>query len=136
MSANIDFGAKIKNLIERHGDTYEEAAKKVGSNRSTVNRWTRQKDVDTRVLKQLCTGYKITMSYFLSESANYTQSQNQINGGINAQGEKIMQYQNLGNNEGQSIKESADYKILIERLKSCEEKNALLEKIVGIYEKK
>ncbi len=136
MSFELDFGLKIKRLIESNKETYEQAAQRLGSNRSTVNRWTRQKDIDTSILKQLCKTYKIPMSYFISESVTYSQNNEVVNGGINAVGEKIIQYQQQSNNTGQSDEGTLNQKILIERLKSCEEKNALLQKMVSILEKK
>lgn len=131
MTIDIHFGKKIKNLIEKNGDTYIQAAERLGSTPSTVNRWTRQTDLDTGILKQVCIGYKITMSYFLSESGSYAQNNQVANGGINVLGEKNLQYQSQGSNETQN----PDFNLLKERLKSCEEKNALLQKMVSILEK-
>ena len=130
MAIDIDFGKKIKRLIESSGDTYIQAAERLGSTPSTVNRWTRQTDLDTSILKQVCMGYKITMSYFLSESASYSINTGEVNGGINAVGKKIMQSGNTSDTTNQ------DTKLLVEKLRSCEEKNALLERMVSILERK
>lgn len=143
MKCDIDFGLKIRQLMELNNETYQEAATRFGSNASTIHRWTKHKDVSTEVLKLVCEKYKVPMSYFLSESGNYIQRDNTISGGINVVGEKIINYGHKGQSEGLTDKENADYKILIERLRSCEEKNKLLieknnllERMITMLEKK
>ncbi|WP_028523188.1 helix-turn-helix domain-containing protein [Runella limosa] len=135
MEQELNFGLKIKQLIESRRHTYEEAASIIGVTRSTVHRWTTLKDLGTDVLRQVCKAYQIEFSYFLS-SANYTQNAKVVNAGINAVGEKIMNYGTVEHNSGVSPKNEVDNKILIERLKSCEEKNALLERMIKILESK
>lgn len=136
MRNEIDFGLKIKQLIEEKEETFETAAKRLKSNKSTVYRWTIQKDVSTEVLRKVCEAYNVSMSYFLNEPKTYLQKDNLINAQINAVGEKIMNYAHTGQNEGLSQQSNQDLKLLTERLKSCEEKNVLLEKMVAILEKK
>lgn len=135
MEQELNFGLKIKQLIESRRHTYEEAANAIGVTRSTVHRWTTLKDLGTDVLRQVCKGYQIEFSYFLS-SGNYTQNAKVVNAGINAVGEKIINYGAIEHTAGVSPKNEVDNKILIERLKSCEEKNALLERMIKILESK
>lgn len=136
MEQEINFGLKIKQLIDLKKETFEESGKRIGVTKSTVYRWTTQKDLGTDVLKQICKGYGVSMSYFLEGSKSYVQRDNVINAAINAVGEKIMNYANTAQNEGLSTKKDLDYNLLTERLKGCEEKNALLERMIKILENK
>jgi len=136
MQQEIHFGLKIKKLIDLKKETFEESGKRVGVTKSTVNRWTRQKDLGTDVLKQVCAAYGVSMSYFLSESTSYVQKDNIINAGVNAVGEKIMSYVENKPQHVPDVSQSVDYKLLAERLNSCEEQNKLLRDMVAILKTK
>lgn len=131
-----NIGLKIKRLIDLKKETLEEAGKKVGASKANVSRWTRQKDINTKILWKLCEVYGVQMSYFFSESTSYTQKDNTINTAVNAVGEKIINYGNPTQNTVLNEKQDTDFNLLTERLKSCEEKNALLERMIKILEKK
>lgn len=130
MEQKINFGLKIKQLLQRNNQTLEEAAKLLGTTKATVSRWTNQEDNNTETLWNICQKYGVSMSYFLSQSGTYIQSGNTINGGINAVGEKIMQTGTVSDFKAQETI------LLAEKLRSCEEKNVLLERMVSILEKK
>ena len=134
MKQDIDFGLKIKQLIDKHGETLEEAAKRVGGSKSNLSKIVKKRDVSTELLRNFGEAYGVGLAYFFKDFVTYQQTAQ--NTGIQAVGEKIITYEAVGKKEGVSAKESVETKILIERCKGLENENKLLREMVELLKKR
>ncbi len=130
MKQKIDFGLKIKQLIDKHGETLEEAANRVGGSKSNLSKIVKKPDVNTALLREFGEAYGVGLAYFFKDFVQYNQVS--TNTGIQAVGEKIINYEATGKKEGITAKVDADKEILIERLKAAETEIKLLREMVDI----
>lgn len=130
MTPNTNFGLRIKQLIKSRRDTLEEAGKKVGLTKSTISKVLDREDVSTALLKKFGEAYGVGLAYFFKDFVQYNQVS--TNTGIQAVGEKIINYEATGKKEGITAKVDADKEILIERLKAAETEIKLLREMVDI----
>lgn len=130
MKQKIDFGLKIKQLIDKHGETLEEAAKRVGGSKSNLSKIVKKEDVNTELLRAFGEAYGVGLGYFFRDFVQYNQTAQSA--GIQAVGEKIISYETNGKKEGVSNKDEVQTKILIERVKGLESENKLLREMVEL----
>lgn len=130
MKQKIDFGLKIKQLIDKHGETLEEAANRVGGSKSNLSKIVKKPDVNTALLREFGEAYGVGLAYFFKDFVQYNQVS--TNTGIQAVGEKIISYEATGKKEGMSNKADTEKEILIERLKAAETEIKLLREMVDI----
>lgn len=86
MKQKIDFGLKIRQLIDKHGETLEEAAKRVGGSKSNLSKIVKKADVNTELLRSFGEAYGVGLGYFFKDFAQYNQTAQSV--GIQAIGEK------------------------------------------------
>lgn len=134
MTQKVHFGLKIKQLIDNKKETLEEAAKRIGGTKSNLSKILRKEDVNTALLKQIGDAYGVGFQYFFRDLVQYNQSSQ--NTGMQVVGEKIINYESTGQKNAVTTKEHADFEILSERLKSCQNENRLLREMIEILKGK
>lgn len=97
----INFGLKIKQLLDRRGETYEQAGRRLGMAKSNIFLITKKPDVSTKVLKDIAAAYDVTLSSFFSDNVIF-QNQNTAHVGengvmYNSQNQGVNEYNNTLN---------------------------------------
>ena len=67
----MHIGLKVKQLVQRRGDTYDEAAKRIGTAGSNVFNATKKADLHTSFLRKVAEAYGVPLrSFFNDEEIN------------------------------------------------------------------
>lgn len=127
MDTKVNFGLKIRELVERQNTTIEEEAIRLGYTRTGLTKVLEKEDVNTEILKKVCKTYRVGMGYFLTDNTSIVQ-----HGKLNSVGENYVAYKshNVGHVEAEQRIE-----LLQEKIKGLEKENSLLRDMVDMLKK-
>lgn len=115
-------GLKIKELASKEKLTLADLAKRLGKTKQAVYEMVEKEDVNTAILKKLCSEFNVPINYFFED-----------NSGMSVTADNNSQAVGIGNitrNDGQ-----AEISLLKERIKYLEELLAEKERLIKVYEK-
>lgn len=115
-------GLKIKELASKEKLTLADLAKRLGKTKQAVYEMVEKEDVNTAILKKLCSEFNVPINYFFED-----------NSGMSVTADNNSQAVGIGNitrNDG-----GAEISLLKERIKYLEELLAEKERLIKVYEK-
>ncbi|UWG05566.1 MAG: helix-turn-helix domain protein [Bacteriophage sp.] len=115
-------GLKIKELASKEKLTLADLAKRLGKTKQAVYEMVEKEDVNTAILKKLCSEFNVPINYFFEDNSGMSVTANN-----NSQAVGIG---NITRNDGQ-----AEISLLKERIKYLEELLAEKERLIKVYEK-
>lgn len=115
-------GLKIKELASKEKLTLADLAKRLGKTKQAVCEMVEKEDVNTAILKKLCSEFNVPINYFFEDNSGMSVTANN-----NSQAVGIG---NITRNDGQ-----AEISLLKERIKYLEELLAEKERLIKVYEK-
>lgn len=124
---DVNFGLKIKQLMESRNEEAKQLAEGIGYSTVGVYDILKKEDVSTLVLKKVSKYYGVDMAYFLSENVNIRQK-----GKVNSVGENTVFY---GNRINSSVEDKQRIELLETELKGAKSENALLRDMIEMLKK-